>query len=104
MTGQATLLRLDTRIGDSCLPETQIVDMRRELAEGNRSVFSRSLDRALRRALAAGRQGMLFINRRGLASFVLCRQCGYVVKCRFCSVSMTCHVRPATQTVQDRCS
>lgn len=100
--GKATLLRLDQRIGDSQLPQTQIVDMRQELREGNRSVFSRPLDRALRRAFAAKKQAMLFINRRGMAGFMLCRQCGHVIKCKTCSVSMTCHVRPATATTREQ--
>ena len=101
-TGKATLLRLDQRIGNSQLPQTQIIDMRQELREGNRSVFSRPLNRALRRAFAARKQAMLFINRRGMAGFMLCRQCGHVIKCRTCSVSMTCHVRPATAMTREQ--
>ncbi|MDD2534542.1 MAG: primosomal protein N' [Eubacteriales bacterium] len=101
-TGQTTLLRLNERIGKSRLPDTRIVDMRQELREGNRSVFSRDLTLALRRAIAAGNQGMLFINRRGMAGFMLCRDCGHVVKCKTCSVSLTSHLRPGSMPGQEQ--
>jgi primosomal protein N' (replication factor Y) len=67
------------------------VDLREELKAGNRSIFSRSLARGIREALEAKEQVMLFLNRRGTASFVQCRDCGYVPECRSCSVAMTYH-------------
>lgn len=94
-TGQATLLVLAERIGESGLPWTQIVDMRQELRDGNRSIFSRALRQSLQTAFASGRQAMLFINRRGFAGFMLCRDCGQVVKCKSCSVSLTTHLNSA---------
>lgn len=100
--GLATLLTLKDRIGDSRLPQTKIVDMRQEMRDGNRSIFSRDLHVALRRAIAAGNQAMLFINRRGMAGFMLCRQCGHVIKCRTCSVSLTSHVRPGSPIGQEQ--
>ena len=73
------------------LAETQMVDMRRELREGNRSVFSRPLIRALDTTIAAGQQAVLFLNRRGSAAFMQCRECGCVVTCSRCSVAYAYH-------------
>jgi len=73
------------------LPEVEVVDLRRELKEGNRGIFSRSLGRAVAEALAAGEQVILFLNRRGAASFVQCRDCGHVPVCSACAVSLTYH-------------
>ncbi|MCX7840560.1 MAG: DEAD/DEAH box helicase, partial [Anaerolineae bacterium] len=66
------------------LPPVEIVDMRAELKAGNRSMFSRALQREMARVLAAREQVILFLNRRGTATFILCRDCGYVFKCRRC--------------------
>ena len=78
------------------LADTQIVDMRRELREGNRSVFSRSLSAALDDTIAAGQQAILFLNRRGSAAFIQCRDCGNVVTCSrlFGGVCAPCRNRP----------
>jgi len=73
------------------LPPVEVVDLRAELRAGNRSIFSRSLQQAMYVALAAGEQVMLFINRRGTATVVMCRDCGHVVKCRGCDTAMTYH-------------
>ncbi|RRR78546.1 MAG: primosomal protein N', partial [Candidatus Viridilinea halotolerans] len=73
------------------LPRVRIVDMRHELQEGNRSIFSTLLQQALRTSLAQGEQTILFLNRRGAASFVLCRDCGHVIGCSACSNPMTVH-------------
>lgn len=97
-SGAAGLLTLSLRIGAAGMARTEIVDMRRELAQGNRSLFSNSLRSALREAFAHGRQAMLFINRRGYAGFVLCRHCGYIVRCKSCSVSMTIHANRYERT------
>jgi primosomal protein N' (replication factor Y) len=93
-TGHAIRLTLGGRIGEAGLARTSIVDMRRELAEGNRSMFSRELRQALQQCLSDGRQAIIFLNRRGYAGFVLCRRCGHVVACKACSVSMTTHLDP----------
>ena len=90
--GRYRLLEMPTRVMDRPLPEVEVVDMRRELTLGNRSVFSDSLQKALRQCVARGEQAMLLMNHRGYNSFVSCRSCGYVVKCRQCDVSMTYHV------------
>jgi len=73
------------------LPPVQIVDLRAELRAGNRSIFSRALQRAMDEALGRGEQVILFLNRRGSATFVLCRDCGYVVKCPRCDTPLTYH-------------
>ncbi|MGB9722383.1 MAG: replication restart helicase PriA, partial [Chloroflexia bacterium] len=73
------------------LPRVEVVDMREELRAGNTSIFSRSLQRALRETLEAGEQAILFLNRRGAATFVMCRDCGYVVRCPHCEVPYVYH-------------
>ena len=73
------------------LPPVQIVDLRAELRAGNRSIFSRALQRALDESLGRGEQAILFLNRRGTATFVLCRDCGHVVRCPHCDVPLTYH-------------
>ncbi|MEM9165053.1 MAG: primosomal protein N', partial [Cyanobacteria bacterium P01_F01_bin.4] len=84
-------LSLPTRINTRPLPPVEIVDMRKELHVGNRSIFSRSLQQGLEHMKAAGNQGLLFIHRRGHSSFVSCRSCGYVVECPHCDVSLSYH-------------
>src|SRR5207249_3360830 len=66
-------------------------DMRYELQGGNRSIFSRPLQEALARALSRGEQAILFLNRRGAAAFVMCRDCGHVVTCPNCSSPLVVH-------------
>ena len=90
-SGDYRLLELPERIGEASLPQVEVVDMRQELKQGNRSIFSRSLFRAMTEALAAGEQVILFLNRRGTASFVQCRDCGFVLRCRRCDLSLTYH-------------
>lgn len=73
------------------LPPVQVVDLRAELKAGNRSIFSRALQRELARVLAAREQVILFLNRRGTATFILCRDCGNAFKCKRCDNPMTYH-------------
>lgn len=73
------------------LPPVEIVDMRSELKSGNRSIFSRSLQEALKQNLAQGLQSILFLNRRGTATYVFCRDCGYTLKCPRCEIPLTYH-------------
>ena len=93
--GQHTLLRLPQRIESSgqptALPDVQVVDMRKELKSGNRSVFSRELQEALKQCVADGNQAILFLNRRGASSVVQCRNCGFVLRCWRCSTPYTYH-------------
>src|SRR5438093_451784 len=86
------LLRADDgSIRAGPLPEVDVVDLREELKAGNRSIFSRPLAAAMHRALDAREQAILFLNRRGTASFIQCRDCGYVPECRSCAVALTYH-------------
>jgi primosomal protein N' (replication factor Y) len=73
------------------LPQVRIVDMRQELRAGNRSMFSRALSQGIARVLAAGQQAMLYLNRRGAATFVMCRDCGHVEACTRCATPLTLH-------------
>jgi primosomal protein N' (replication factor Y) len=73
------------------LPPVRVVDLRQELRAGNRSIFSRALQEALHETLDARQQAILFLNRRGAATFVLCRDCGHVARCPNCDVPLTFH-------------
>lgn len=88
--GEMMLLTLPRRI-KADLPVVHVVDMRQELRVGNRSMFSRSLSQGLQHVLEAGQQAMLYLNRRGSATFVLCRDCGYVAACQRCASPLTYH-------------
>ena len=90
--GDYMLLEMPKRVHGRPLPDVSIVDMRRELAGGNRSVFSKELQQALRKCIQSGEQAMLLMNRRGYYSFVSCRSCGHVMKCRNCDISLTYHM------------
>ncbi|MBN4004198.1 primosomal protein N' [Nostoc sp. LPT] len=84
-------LSLPERINSRPLPPVEIVDMRQELQQGNRSIFSRSLQTALQELQERKQQGILFIHRRGHSTFVSCRSCGYVLECPHCDVSLAYH-------------
>ncbi len=86
------LVRLLERVQGRKLPEVVIADMRLELEAGNRSVFSRGLEAAIRENLEKKQQTMLLLNRRGYATFVSCRSCGHVMTCPDCNLSYTYHV------------
>jgi primosomal protein N' (replication factor Y) len=77
----------------AALPPVEIVDMRQELRAGHRSIFSRSLQSELHATLDAGEQAILFLNRRGSATFVMCRDCGAVQECPRCEIPLTYHER-----------
>lgn len=89
--GDLSLLELPTRVKGRQMPEVHLVDMRKELEDGNHSIFSAPMLQGLKRCLDSGKQAILFINRRGYSTFVSCRSCGYVVKCPNCDVSLTYH-------------
>jgi len=91
--GKISLLTMTSRIGESVLPPVEIVDMREELLTGNRSMFSLLLQQKLRERLDRGEQAMLFLNRRGYSTFVVCRECGYVVSCPNCDIALTYHTQ-----------
>ncbi len=122
-TGGATRVELRERVAPDqsggtragVMPEIAVVDMRQELNAGNRSVFSVPLARAVRGALRAGEQTILFVNRRGSARFLLCRDCGYVPLCPSCEVAMSldlsdelnprivCHHCGRAKRLEERC-
>lgn len=89
--GVYTLLTLSERAKKQSLPAVHVVDLRAELATGNRSMFSTALVEAMRVRLEKNEQIVLFLNRRGYSSFVLCRDCGTVVQCKNCDISLTYH-------------
>lgn len=89
--GEYRLFRLQERLTGGTLPEVYTVDLRRELKEGNRSIFSRRLQELLAQRLERGEQSILFLNRRGYAGFISCRACGHVMKCPHCDVSLSEH-------------
>jgi primosomal protein N' (replication factor Y) len=110
--GACRLVRLPERVAGGAMPPVTIVDMAAEFADGHRSMFSRPLLKELQRVRDAGEKAVLLMNRRGFASFVLCRDCGFVPSCAECSVSMTyhevgnrlvCHHCGATQTLPTTC-
>jgi primosomal protein N' (replication factor Y) len=86
------LLELPERVERRSLPQVQIVDMREELKSGNRGIFSTQLVDALADVLEKGQQAILFLNRRGTATYIFCRECGYVAKCPQCDTPLTQHV------------
>ncbi|MEH2434399.1 MAG: primosomal protein N' [Nostoc sp.] len=91
LEGRSYYLSLPERINSRPLPPVEIVDMRQELQQGNRSIFSRSLQEALQELQERKQQGILFIHRRGHSTFVSCRSCGYVLECPYCDVSLAYH-------------
>ncbi|MDP7643553.1 MAG: primosomal protein N' [Anaerolineales bacterium] len=76
------------------MPRVRVVDMRHELRAGNRSMFSRALQRALNKALKREQQAILFLNRRGHATYVFCRDCGHTLECPRCGIPFTYHRTP----------
>ena len=89
--GKINLLELTKRANNSKLPEVEIVDLKMELANGNRSMLSAKLHDKIEQNLKEKRQTILFLNRRGFSTFIMCRECGYTVKCKNCNISMTYH-------------
>ena len=85
------LITLTKRANKSARPEIEIVDLRKELAEGNRSIISNRLYEEIEQNIKDKKQTILFLNRRGYSSFVMCRDCGYTLKCKRCNISLTYH-------------
>jgi len=89
--GKYRLFTLNERLTGGVLPTVYVEDLRQELKNGNRSIFSKRLQSLLEDRLGRGEQSMLFLNRRGYAGFVSCRMCGHVMKCPHCDVSLSEH-------------
>lgn len=86
------LIEIKNRADSSLMPKVESIDMRNELANNNKSIFSRKLYNSIGEALLKKEQVILFLNRRGFSTFVSCRKCGFVFKCSNCDISMTYHV------------
>ena len=87
------MLKLTKRANESNLPKVEVIDLREELANGNRSILSRKLYQEIEENLKNKKQTILFLNRRGYSTFVMCRDCGYTVKCKNCNITMTYHIK-----------
>ena len=90
-TKKSNLYRLTKRAGEADLPEISIVDLRKELALGNKSMLSFSLQEEIQKNLKDKKQTILFLNRRGYSTFLMCRDCGHTFKCKNCNISLTYH-------------
>lgn len=111
-SGRLELVELPDRIGESKLPEVQIVDLRNEMKRGNYSPFSEVLVEKIRERLDKKEQIILLLNKRGFASAIVCRDCGFTLECENCSLPMTfhsrvnrciCHGCGATKTPPTKC-
>ena len=89
---ELALYTLTKRANNANLPEVEIVDLRQELINGNRSMISFKLQDEIKKNLENKKQIILFLNRRGYSTFVMCRECGYVAKCKHCNISLTYHM------------
>ena len=88
---QSVLLRLNKRANNAKLPEIEVVDLREELSKKNKSMLSEKLQESIKENLENKKQTILFLNRRGFSTFVMCRDCGYTAKCKNCDITLTYH-------------
>jgi primosomal protein N' (replication factor Y) len=91
LQGQHTMLVMSKRIASASLPAVTIVDMREELRKKRRSVISLPLQELLQETIVRGEQAIILLNRRGYATFVMCRECGHIVRCKHCDISLVYH-------------
>ncbi|MBQ3414801.1 MAG: primosomal protein N' [Clostridia bacterium] len=89
--GKIKLLELTKRANSSSLPKVEIIDLKQELASGNRSMLSYKLYEMMKANLKNKMQTILFLNRRGFSTFIMCRDCGFTAKCKNCNISLTYH-------------
>ena len=89
---EITLLKLTNRANNSKLPKVEVVDLKYELATGNKSTISNLLYSEIEKNLKEKKQTILFLNRRGYSTFIMCRNCGYTLKCPNCNISLTYHI------------
>jgi len=101
--GNVHRLELPERIESRSLPPVQVVDMRTELKSANIGIFSRLLIDSLNNVLHEGQQAILFLNRRGHATYVFCRECGYVARCPNCDAPLTLHFESSSLLICHRC-
>lgn len=93
LNGNIELLEMQKRANSSSLPNVEIVDLRNELILGNKSMISIKLHELIEENLKNKKQTILFLNRRGFSTFVMCRDCGYTAKCKNCNISLTYHIK-----------
>ena len=93
LEGEIELIELTKRANSSSLPQVEIVDLREELANGNRSMISTKLYEEIEENLKNKHQTILFLNRRGYSTFIMCRDCGHTIKCKNCNITMTYHLK-----------
>ncbi|MFA4880006.1 MAG: primosomal protein N' [Candidatus Doudnabacteria bacterium] len=103
LKGTFQLLELPQRINKEKMPEVEIVDMRGNFQKGSRSILSQKMKEELNKILVQKKQAILFVNRRGAASFVFCRDCGYTLKCPHCDVSLTYHMSGSSRLLCHYC-
>ena len=109
--GNYQLLSMPERIGSISLPQVSFVDMRQELKRGNRKVISRELQQLIEAAIARHEQVIIMLNRRGYSTFVMCRSCGEVIRCKICGMPLVyhkngklqCHHCDVTEDAPDIC-
>lgn len=89
---EINLLELKNRANNSKLPDVKVVDLREEILSGNKSMISRELHNEIETNLKNKKQTILFLNRRGFSTFIMCRDCGYTVKCKNCDITLTYHL------------
>jgi primosomal protein N' (replication factor Y) len=92
ISGDYRLITLPERVDGAALPTVEVVDMREQLKQGRKSVISEPLEKLLQQAVAKGEQAILLLNRRGHSTFVMCRECGHVMRCDHCSVPLVYHM------------
>ena len=91
--GEIQFLELTKRANNSSLPDVEIIDLRKELATGNKTMISTKLHSLIEENLENKKQTILFLNRRGFSTFIMCRDCGYTAKCKNCDITLTYHLK-----------
>ena len=93
INGKMELIELTKRANNASLPDVEIVDLRSELATGNKTMISQKLHEEIEENLKNKKQTILFLNRRGFSTFIMCRDCGYTAKCKNCNITLTYHIK-----------
>ncbi len=88
---EISMLELTKRTNNANLPVVEITDLRRELEQGNKTMISGNLHKAIKENLQNKKQTILFLNRRGFSTFIMCRNCGHTIKCKYCNITLTYH-------------
>lgn len=92
-TGKTKLLTLSKRANEAPLPKVDVIDLREEMIQGNKSMISRKLYEEIKQNIEKKQQTILFLNRRGFSTFVMCRDCGHTIQCKNCNITLTYHLK-----------